>query len=184
MAYIYKDLQYEEMMIEMDVGEKDPTAYLLRRNFATHLYILHLNEPEIQYVMGHNMEDAYANRHDYSSEEQLVLIARKMNDRPLFNDVFPAQQAQMLSGEKRKVSSCDTSALTLQTEERVEGTLVIHMYTLEPSETINVSVLTSGEELRNAKYCFIPVEKGISRTVNIVRTYQEAYTKMKNKGKK
>lgn len=121
LAYIDKDLQDEKLRMEMDVSEKDPTAYLLRRNFATHLYILHLTEPEIQYIMGHNMEDIYANRHDYSSEEQLTLIATKMDKRPLFNDKLSDRQPEVLSQQNESVASCDVSSFTLRTDDLKGG---------------------------------------------------------------
>lgn len=40
-----------------DLYEKDPSSYLLRRNFATHMMILGLTETEMMYVIGHKMED-------------------------------------------------------------------------------------------------------------------------------
>ena len=41
------------------VQEKDPTAYIFRRNFGMHLHILGLTDAEIQYVIGHDIEDPY-----------------------------------------------------------------------------------------------------------------------------
>lgn len=46
----------EDKDTEYDLGEKDVTTYLLRRNMATHLYTLGFTVLESQYFMGHKME--------------------------------------------------------------------------------------------------------------------------------
>ena len=64
---------------------KDPTAYLFRRNFGTHLHILGLSEPEIEYVIGHDIDDPYETRNEFVNEEKLFAIKQKMDRRPLVN---------------------------------------------------------------------------------------------------
>lgn len=68
--------------------EKDPTTYLLRRNYATHLDILGFEENEIQYLMGHDIEDDMDKRNFYRNEERLIEIAKKLEMRPLVNEGF------------------------------------------------------------------------------------------------
>jgi len=67
------------------VLEKDPTAYLLRRNLGTHLYLLGLEGPEIEYIIGHEIEDPQDERSFYRNEEKLYPIAQKMARRPIVN---------------------------------------------------------------------------------------------------
>ena len=67
--------------------EKDPSAYLFRRNFGTHLFILGLSEAEIQYVVGHDIEGLYETRNEFVNEERLLEIKQKMEQRPIFNAI-------------------------------------------------------------------------------------------------
>ena len=66
--------------------EKEPTAYLLRRNFGTRMYQLGLTDPEIQYVIGHDIEMETVTRAAYRNEEKLYPIYLKMRRRFLLND--------------------------------------------------------------------------------------------------
>ena len=83
LAYIDRELN-EEGQSEV-VNEKDATAYLLRRNFATHLHIEGLTIAEIQYIMGHDVEDAYESRAEFIDSERLYQIACKIKRRPFLN---------------------------------------------------------------------------------------------------
>lgn len=66
-----------------DLGERDATTYLLRRNMATHLYTLGLDMTQIQYYMGHNLEETSLTRADYADEDYLHEIARHLRHHPL-----------------------------------------------------------------------------------------------------
>lgn len=61
----FMDAELSEDNTARLLKEKDPTAYLLRRNFATHMCILGLSNAEMQYLIGHNVEDAYESRNEY-----------------------------------------------------------------------------------------------------------------------
>ena len=79
------EIEMEEKNIELEISEKTATAYLLRRNFATHLKILGLENADIQYLLGHCIEDPYINRPDYT-ESRLYMLSKQMSQRPLLND--------------------------------------------------------------------------------------------------
>lgn len=182
LAYIDRDLQDDNVMLEMGVTEKDPTAYLLRRNFATHLNILHLSEPEIQYIMGHNMEDSYANRYDYSSDDRLFLIAQKMEKRPIFNPYDRIQSVQPLNESQPHTSCLDTTSCKLQVDPSETATLHLLINTAEPSGTFTVSITDSTGQAKQAACTPFPVKKDASRTVNILQAYHAAYKKCKRQG--
>lgn len=67
--------------------EKDAKAYLLRRNFATHMHILGLSTAEIQYLIGHNVEDAYETRNEFVNDERIYAMHKKLANRPVFNEI-------------------------------------------------------------------------------------------------
>ena len=68
-----------------DNVEKEATAYLFRRNFATMLQILDLTQNEIEYIMGHKIESNIESRNYYSNYDKLYPIKLKMDNRPLFS---------------------------------------------------------------------------------------------------
>lgn len=71
---------------EEGIEEKDPTVYLFRRNLGTHFYLLGLNDNEIQYIIGHDIEAPDDERNFYRNEERLYPIALKMEERPIVNE--------------------------------------------------------------------------------------------------
>lgn len=78
------EIEMEEESARLEVTESNVTAYLLRRNFATHLKILGLDYPDIQYLLGHCIEDPYISRPDYT-DSKLYMLSQKMANRPLLN---------------------------------------------------------------------------------------------------
>lgn len=80
-----------------DLGERDATTYLLRRNMATHLYTLGLDMTQIQYYMGHNLEETSLTRADYADEDYLHEIARHLRHHPL-NTYAPLRQDALPEG--------------------------------------------------------------------------------------
>lgn len=68
---------------EYDAYEKDPTTYLLRRNFATHLYTLGFPIEWSQYYMGHLIENDILKRSDFNDEGFLYQMALLLEKHPL-----------------------------------------------------------------------------------------------------
>lgn len=66
-----------------DLGEKEPTAYLFRRNMATHLYTLGFSQLQIQYYMGHRLENTNLKRSDFTDEELLYEMSVLLDAHPL-----------------------------------------------------------------------------------------------------
>lgn len=73
----------EDRNSEYDLGEKDVTTYLLRRNMATHLYTLGFSTLESQYYMGHKMEGTALKRSDFGDETFLYKLWKMLQYHPL-----------------------------------------------------------------------------------------------------
>ncbi len=125
------------------LAEKDPTAYLLRRNFATHLSLLGLTESEIQYVLGHEIESGYEARNEFVNEEKLLAICHKMARRPFLNPPQPPKQIEFgavgtynFAGEHQSIS--------------VTGPFYIHLtvQTSEPGIPLNIQAHISGNDIK------------------------------------
>lgn len=124
--------------------EKEPTAYLFRRNFATQLYVLGLNPDEIQFVIGHQIENTQNLRNFYTNEEKLYPIKLKMDRRPLFCGDIPDEIAWLNAHSKSRHSTLLASGHThygqvFLSAERT--TLVqLNLHALEPNDDIILNI--------------------------------------------
>ena len=65
------------------VQEKEPTAYLLRRQCATMNSLLGLTEAEQQYILGHKITNHKVRGRDFSNEDLRYVILKKMEAHPI-----------------------------------------------------------------------------------------------------
>ena len=159
--------------------EKDPTAYLFRRNFGTHLHILGLTESEIEYVVGHDIEDLYETRNEFVNEEKLLEIKKKMDQRPILNTSFS------------KIDIIDTQnqagAISLSSPQRFylsSDTLILHFEAEEPSDSLKVVISPLSQSAPIVQQTFVSSKSPQNRRiVNIVNRYHELYQGQKSKGK-
>lgn len=77
------DLSHQEKVKSSgyDIPEKDLTAYVLRRNFATMIHSIGLTDSESQYIFGHAVEDE--KRHYNLNDDRLFSIYKKLEGHPL-----------------------------------------------------------------------------------------------------
>lgn len=68
---------------EEELLEKDATAYLFRRNAATHFKALGLDEASITYLMGHVIEGSDFDRKMFTNPDQLWRMMRLIENHPL-----------------------------------------------------------------------------------------------------
>lgn len=72
-------------LLEVEYKEKDPTAYLFRRNNGTHLGLLGLSQTQIEAYMGHKISDSEIEKNDMENEDLLYDIKKKLDKRPFFS---------------------------------------------------------------------------------------------------
>ena len=168
------EIEMEEDVARLEVSERSVTAYLLRRNFATHLKILGLDYPDIQYLLGHCIEDPYIDRPDYT-DNKLYMLSEKMKYRPLVNE--PMKKEETISCFSERIFP-GKMKLTIQNEGQA---VRIKIYALEKNDPLKIRV--NPEELENQQIrCledFQPYE--LSRTINVIQKYQEGYEKSTKK---
>ena len=154
------------------IEDKDPTAYLLRRNFATHLYHLGLTEEECQYIMGHAIQDVYHNRRDFSNDKLLLPIARKMAFRPLLNDnVFDTFELTEIEYQ-RFCKNVTEVALHTDSAELLE----IEIEALEPTDAIRIVAMQGGKPIE-VVYTKKQRQRKVSRLANVTRSLHKLYEK-------
>ena len=84
--YSYTEAALSEIMSdklrEYDIVEKNVTAYLLRRGTATHLYCLGMSPSQIQFFIGHDVEDQNELRNYFTNPDRLEDIYRLLLKHP------------------------------------------------------------------------------------------------------
>ena len=154
----------EEGIEKLEVSESSVTAYLLRRNFATHLKILGLDHSDIQYLLGHCIDDPYVNRPDYT-DSRLYSISKLLSNRRLVNDA-PETTICLTPYSDTILSGNETIILNSN------GTNVVRAYALEREDTLiikpndNSTILNYREEYK----AFEP-----HRGIDILKKYMGDY---------
>lgn len=80
--------------------EKNPTMYIQRRQYCTDMHIIGCTAEQIQYAMGHRIENNAVDRRDYRNEDRLSELAAKLNERPSTNRAVLIPQCHTVSGSK------------------------------------------------------------------------------------
>lgn len=117
----------------LDLDEKEATAYLLRRNFCTHLYILGVPDLMMEVIMGHQIEYKGKERKDFVDENYIVAIDNYLCKRPLFNPL--PQHTYHLTEPGTYILS--GSHITVTTENAAQ--CIISATAKEPSRKIDFS---------------------------------------------
>lgn len=96
-------------IMNMDVLEKDPTAYYLRRVYGTSLACVGLSEQDIAFQIGHDLGAAPEYRNELLNTKKLMELKKKLDLRPIVNTrhsqnkeiELPLNAAISVSGESR-----------------------------------------------------------------------------------
>ena len=162
-----------ERMQNEEVGgffEKEPTAYLFRHNLATMLYNIGFESHEVQYYIGHDIENTEMIRNDFVNPEILYHLWEKIEMHPLNKlPLYP-------SGEKMDK---DSKVLRCQKGKRmtVGGTdsdtvWMVSACAKEPGQKCNLSVSKPNSIVFRSKKS---VAVNLPYTVEIQTQLQEVY---------
>ncbi len=187
---LFKDIKADEKMlraaeeelietghagIDIDdevVQKKEATTYLLRRNFATHILILGLDDVEIQYVMGHQIEDHSFNRNDLNNPDKLYAIYKKLNERALVGTHNYADSECLVATDK---------PLNIKSKNlfdfEVTGESYLQLNTDEPNDDLSIRFYKSADTVIDGNYTVVPIYEEYSKNVNVLVEYHNAYKK-------
>lgn len=162
------EIEMEEENARLEISESNVTAYLLRRNFATHLKILGLDYPDIQYLLGHCIDDPYINRPDYT-DSKLYRLSKRMAFRPLVNCnaddhiMLPGFCEEQFSGNK--TISIDSDAECVR----------VRIHALEKNDELLIKV--NPDNLEGVTYTTREGYKSyeLRRTIDILQKYTDDY---------
>ena len=130
---------------------------MLRRNYATHLQLLGLSVSEIQYLIGHNVEDIYESRNEFVDEKRIHEMAKKLSYRPLLNELKK-----------------DTDILEVTLKKGEEARIIIEAQ--EPLDKLKITVIGCGKNKAcTGRYFTESYEKKYDRVIDVTQAYHKAY---------
>jgi len=181
LSYIDHALQDESKQKEMTgVTEKDPTAYLLRRHLGMILSLLGFSINEIEAWMAHKIKDEESSRNDYVNEDLLYSIAKKLENRPLLNPIYPHQNDQLLNENTPQINSKNVGACHLHIQLKAGQSARVGAIAREAGSTLSgqISICDPNMEqhlkIIETTSC---VEQARSGRANVISIIQEQYDK-------
>lgn len=168
------DTLFKQKLEAQRIDEKELTTYLFRRNFGTHLYHLGLSSGEIQYLIGHEIENAEEYRNFFTNEDNLMKIHQMMKAHP-YIQFFENQKLEpfvlitCIGGAKSEFLGIDT---------RVKRFLILQN---EPMDTIGIKQVSSNPAriTLSIRDRFMP--DGFSKRVDIRRMVNSTFYDTMNK---
>lgn len=159
-----------------DLGEKEATTYLFRRNMATHLYTLGFDQLQIQYYMGHRLENSNLRRSDFTDEELLYKMSVLLENHPLNENHTKCFKVSVEDKTEAMWENIPDVEIIFDLQEQKEQ-YYIKIANCELCDAIEVEL--SGQD------CQIEVHSGADRTkqaakVNIVKKIRDSYVMERN----
>lgn len=185
---ILDDMLFRQTYEIAGVVEKDPTAYALRSNAATEMHAIGLTEQEIQYCIGHAIDNEYTDRRDFTNEDMLIPIAKKLKFRPIVRAMKRFRNLSELDIVHKFVLQLDTAQHKTEfgNEEFIEivvpamendAEVLLDLTALEPQDAIEISITASQGEAAVELYQRQQKPDYVGRTVNCRSSYYRVYNK-------
>lgn len=141
LAYI--DMHAKEL--DMVLSEKEPTAYLLRRNFGTMLQLLDFTREEIEYLMGHSILSIEKTRNYFSNSDMLYNMKLKMDNRPYFSSSYSVEKAICAEPQKTiNIKNAYKQIIRVQ-QSAHNNKIVVRFKARNQNDDINVRVNSDGQ---------------------------------------
>ncbi len=173
LSALYQILCSSEVQ-RMQIEEKEPTTYLFRRNCATHLYQLGFAPSEIQYWMGHEIEDPFTKRSFFADPDRIYAMKEKWSRHPVL-----ALLNRQTDAKKRE---CDTLPIRLEDDEQVKlkmategaSAIVIRVDIPEPQSELELSVNCVSSDMVVSSQ-LVPQKAEYPRSAAIAEAVQRVY---------
>ena len=158
---------FSSKLKEVGIDEKDPTTYLFRRNFATSLSNLGLEARQIQYLIGHDIEEEGYQRNYFSTADELDEICRIMSLHPF---QFIAEHLDFNDYKKKHLVNRKISFI------HPGGTVHFQFIAKETFDNIGIKLANESEQAEILGKSFtVPQTGEISKVVDILGMIYSVY---------
>ena len=179
LSALYQILCASEVQ-RMQIEEKEPTTYLFRRNCATHLYQLGFAPSEIQYWMGHEIEDPFTKRSFFADPDQIYALKEKWSRHPVL--ALLNRQKDPAEGKRDMLPARieDTERVKLNVAPGRDRTIFVRVDIPEPRSELALSVCCDSPDMV-ASSQLVPRKAEYPRSAAIAEAVQRVY---RNTGEK
>ena len=161
------------------VSEKDPTAYLFRRNFATHLAILGFTDDEMTYLMGHSLIDSLTDKSTYTNPDRLKQIYDRMSERPILNDTkTTGSRVNLRECKRTKTVICEEDHIYVFGEAGKNYRLHAQFVPMG-SSNMTISVKSEPSKKIDGTASRVPVEISSEKNPSMMKMYKKYYQNRK-----
>lgn len=176
----------EALFKDADIVEKEATAYLFRRNFATVLQILGLSQNEIEYLMGHEIESEFEKRNYYSNYDKLYPIKLKMDNRPLFSTQYTSDIVKDVVPGSELIFENPYKQTIIIPEGFGPGTAMVDVCSAAPGEEIQITIKSSKNNpvVKYKAYGTMTRRNNADRTTSVLGVVHHVYSSKKGGSKK
>ena len=160
---------------------KSPTVYINRRQICTDMHIVGCTPEEIQYLMGHKIENPAVDRRYYNNGDELKKLADKLNKRPSVNEsVLSPHQNKLYANTYNNVDFHEESIkIPLR-----KGKLRIWVSNHEAIDPITVKIcVPEGVEISGSYYereDLSPQNKRVNVLSDYYAAFRESYRKLED----
>lgn len=174
LSALFQTLCSTEMQL-LQLEEREPTTYLFRRNCATHLYQLGFTPSEIQYWMGHEIEDPFTKRSFFADSDQLYALKEKWERHPVLTLLSQARQSdETITALPFRSNNPEWDRLHIVDCQKAN--LLICVETQEPMTEITLAVRSNASSFP-VECQMLPHEVEYPRSAAIAGAVNRAYRK-------
>lgn len=146
----------------LDIEEKSPTAYLFRRNFATHLHNLGVPQSTAEFLIGHVILESGTERNHFVSDEEMETIHDYFRFHP-YNDAFPSEGYELMDSQNKG------SSVAIEFSQNSMFRIIMN----EPGEDLELSM--SDSDRAKIKVSYAPVKTPYGTGVDLSGVVNQAY---------
>lgn len=169
---LLQQILFDPELQATQIEEKDVTPYLFSRHVGTRLYQLGFTSVEVQYWMGHDIEDAILTRNTFSDDEILAKLAEKYRQHPayIFFESDREHAPQVSSG------SCPVGRQSYDACFRFESftdDILLRATAIEPGDAMSVDIQSDSPFKTIVQESYIPSE--FPASANITQLIKNAF---------
>lgn len=155
--------------------ERNPTMYIQRRQFCTDMHIVRCNSDQIQYAMGHRIENTAIDRRDFRNEDRLKELAEKLNSRPSVNRAVLNQECCTVSGSQLHNNDFHDTRIRVPMR---KGKIIIRASSHEALTPASVNIsLPPNVHAVSCKYYVREDSSPQNKEVNVLNDYYDDFRK-------
>lgn len=168
LSELFRDISSGEIE-DVSIMEKEPTTYIFRRNRGTSLNNIGMEMYQIQYFIGHEIDDPYYCRNVITNERELIKIKRKLDLLPV--NKFPEE------GSKRSNLRPDRINTNHFNDDLICGdeydSIKIKIKCKEPGDDTTIKL--KGKDIKDISVEYTVEDTTYGRQVNIIGPIDKAY---------